>query len=157
MHTHIKSFMVGWVHKVCLEDCIWATTRQKQQNDLCAQRRLRSESFLSAWRKLGSLATHWAHSKDSDQTGRMLRLIWVFAGCTCHFVGFVTMQLIFQSTGPCAFGTSEMKMCSEDWFASPCVWTDLTYLCLGSLKWVLCKQCRPNSAASIKILTTWKL
>ena len=23
----------------------------------------------------------------------MPRLIWVFAGCTCHFVGFVTMQL----------------------------------------------------------------
>ena len=48
-----------------------------------------SESSLSAWRKLGSLATHWAHSKDSDQTGRMPRLIWVFAGLTlillfCH-------------------------------------------------------------------------
>ena len=39
-----------------------------------------SESSLSAWRKLGSLATHWAHSEDSDQTGRMPRLIWVFAG-----------------------------------------------------------------------------
>ena len=46
-----------------------------------------SESSLSAWRKLGSLATHWAHSEDSDQTGRMPRLIWVFAGRTatlCH-------------------------------------------------------------------------
>ena len=40
-----------------------------------------SESSLTAWRKLGSLATHWAHSEDSDQTGRMPRLIWVFAGC----------------------------------------------------------------------------
>ena len=40
-----------------------------------------SESLLSAWRKLGSLATHWAHNKDSDQTGRIPRLIWVFAGC----------------------------------------------------------------------------
>ena len=40
-----------------------------------------SESSLSAWRKLGSLATHWAHSEDSDQTGLMPRLIWVFAGC----------------------------------------------------------------------------
>ena len=39
-----------------------------------------SESSLSAWRKLGYLAIHWAHSKDSDQTGRMPRLIWVFAG-----------------------------------------------------------------------------
>ena len=41
-----------------------------------------SVSSLSAWRKLGSLATHWAHSEDSDQTGRMPRLIWVFAGRT---------------------------------------------------------------------------
>ena len=41
-----------------------------------------SESSLSAWRNLGSLATHWAHSEDSDQTGQMPRLIWVFAGCT---------------------------------------------------------------------------
>ena len=55
---------------------------------LCAQQRLRSawtspvwsESSLSTWRKLESLATHWVHSKDADQTGRMPRLIWVFAG-----------------------------------------------------------------------------
>ena len=52
-----------------------------------------SESSLSAWRKLGSLATHWAHSEDTDQTGRMPRLIWVFAGRTCHFAGFVTRRL----------------------------------------------------------------
>ena len=41
-----------------------------------------SESSLSAWSKLGSLATHWAHSEDSEQTGPMPRLIWVFAGRT---------------------------------------------------------------------------
>ena len=43
-----------------------------------------SESSLSAWRKLGSLATHWAHSEDADQTRQMprLRLIWVFTGHT---------------------------------------------------------------------------
>ena len=64
---------------------------KNKQNDLCPQQRLRinldihpvwSESSLSAWRNLGSLATHWAHSEDSDQTGRMPRLIWVFAGHT---------------------------------------------------------------------------
>ena len=43
--------------------------------------------------KLGSLAVHWAHSEDADQTGRMPRLIWVFAGHTCHFVGFVMRWL----------------------------------------------------------------
>ena len=41
-----------------------------------------SESSLSAWRKLRSLATHWAHSEDSDRTGHIPRLIWVFAGRT---------------------------------------------------------------------------
>ena len=42
-----------------------------------------SESSLSAWRKLGSLATHQAHSEDSDQPGwAPPRLIWVFAGRT---------------------------------------------------------------------------
>ena len=55
----------------------------------CVQRRLRSawasaqsdhESWLSSWIKLGSLATHWVHNEDSDQTGWMPRPIWVFAG-----------------------------------------------------------------------------
>ena len=52
----------------------------KQTKWVCAQR-LRSgwASSLSAWRKIGSLATHLAHSKDFDQIGRMPRLIWVFA------------------------------------------------------------------------------
>ena len=48
---------------------------------MCAQRRLRV--FAVCMKKnLGFLATHWAHSEDSDQTGRMPRLIWVFAGRT---------------------------------------------------------------------------
>ena len=41
-----------------------------------------SESSLSAWRNLRPLPTHWAHSEVSDQTGRMPRLIQVFAGRT---------------------------------------------------------------------------
>ena len=52
-----------------------------------------SESSLSAWRKVGPLATHNMHSEDSDQTGWMPRLIWVFAGRTGHFVGFDVQQL----------------------------------------------------------------
>ena len=39
------------------------------------------QSFLSAWRNIGSIA--------------MPRLIRVFARCTCHFVGFVMLWLIF--------------------------------------------------------------
>ena len=39
---------------------------------------------------------HWAHSEDSDQTGQMPRLIWIFAGCICHFVGFLMLWIICQ-------------------------------------------------------------
>ena len=45
-----------------------------------------SESSMSAWRNCGSLATYLAHCEDSDQTAWMSRLIWVFLGCTGHFV-----------------------------------------------------------------------
>ena len=65
-----------------------------------------SESSLSTWRKLGSLATHWVPSEDSDQTGRMPRLIWVFAGRTLillvlscrgsfQIVSFIMLLLLF--------------------------------------------------------------
>ena len=40
------------------------------------------QSSLSPWRKLGSLASHWAHSEDSGQTGRIPKLIWIFTGRT---------------------------------------------------------------------------
>ena len=53
-----------------------------------------SESSLSALRNIGSLATHWANSEDSDQTGRMPRLIRVFDGRTLIFCWFVMMRLI---------------------------------------------------------------
>ena len=56
-----------------------------------------SESSLSAWRKLGSLATQWAHSEDSDQTGWTPRLIWVFTGHT------VTL-LVLSCRGSCDDG-----------------------------------------------------
>ena len=57
-----------------------------------------SESSPSAWRKLGSLATHWAHSKDSDQNGWLPRLIRVFAGRTVILLvlfSFVMRRLIY--------------------------------------------------------------
>ena len=62
----------------------------EQQSGMCGQRRLRSawasalsdQSLLSAWRKLGFSATHWAHSEGSDQPGHPSSLIRVFAGRT---------------------------------------------------------------------------
>ena len=60
---------------------------------------VRSESSLCAqWvANDQSLFLH-ADSGDSDQTRRMPRLIRVFAGRTCHFVGFVMLWLIYWFT-----------------------------------------------------------
>ena len=63
----------------------------KTQISLCI-RPVWSESSLSAWRKLASLATHWAHSEDwSDWTDAQadLSLRWSHG----HFVGFVMLRL----------------------------------------------------------------
>ena len=85
--------------------CVPSTDRsacasaQSDQSSQCAQWVVKDPSFLHA------------DSEDSDQTGRMPRLIWVFVGCTdqpghppslirvfdgCtdHFVGFVMRWLI---------------------------------------------------------------
>ena len=54
-----------------------------------------SESSLSALRKLGSLDTRWAHSEDSDQTGRILgaqSLCWF-----CHVAAHLLFWCILFS------------------------------------------------------------
>ena len=87
--------------KPCAEDTDWCNWRSHGWSAICEPRHDKTnkvsvrpaktqismgirpvwtETSLSAWRKLGSLATHWAHNEDSDQTGRMPRLIWVIAG-----------------------------------------------------------------------------
>ena len=79
----------------------WAAARQNQQNDMYAHQRL-SSAWTSAQSDQSSLCAHWlakdpsflhADSEDSDHTGRMPRLIWVFTGRTYHCVGFVMRRL----------------------------------------------------------------
>ena len=68
--------------KMCLRTWysnIWATTWSEYSR--CAQWVAKDPRFLHA------------DSEDSDQTGRMPRLIWVFAGRS-HFVGFLVIGLI---------------------------------------------------------------
>ena len=55
-----------------------------------------SESSLCAQWVAKGPNFHHADSEDFDQTGWMPRLIWVFAGRTSHFVGFVMMRLILR-------------------------------------------------------------
>ena len=56
------------------------------ESSMCVQWVAKGPSFLHA------------DSEDSDQSGRLPRLIWVFAGRTSHFVGFVMMQLTYFNT-----------------------------------------------------------
>ena len=42
----------------------------------------------------GALATHRAHSEDSNQTGQMPRIIRSVTEQTCHFFGFVILRLV---------------------------------------------------------------
>ena len=80
-------------------DCVnkWAASWQNQQKDLCDQRPPKtqislgvrpvwSESSLGAHRVAEDSVFLHADSEDSDQTGRMPRLIWVFAGRRDHFI-----------------------------------------------------------------------
>ena len=76
-----------------------------------------SESSLSAWRSIGSLATHWAHSEDwSDWAGAQadLSLCWAHR----HFVGFVMSRLTSVNVVAAVsemVANSEQKI-SRTWF-----------------------------------------
>ena len=69
------------VSRLMTKPAKWHERPAKTQS---AQRRLRSESSLSARRKLGSLATHWAHSWSESSLG---------AHSLC---GFVMSRLKYQ-------------------------------------------------------------
>ena len=95
--SHDEAQLKDWDTINVMSRCCMA----KPTKDLCAKRRLRSawaytqsdQSSMSTWRNIKSIATHWVHSEDSDQTGQMPRLIWVFAGHTWQFVCFVMRRL----------------------------------------------------------------
>ena len=97
---------------------IWVASWQNQQYGMCAQRRLRS-AWAFAQSDQSSLCVHWvandssflhADSEDSNQTGRMPRLIWVFAGRKAHFVGFLMRRLIWFRSLKHLKGTFKMPL-----------------------------------------------
>ena len=110
--TPKTGFLVTWLNYIVLLndllECVcsaaiykWAAAWQNQQNDLCAQQKLRS-AWPSAQSDQSLLCAQWvakdqsflqADSKDSDQTGWMSTLISVFAGRKGHCVGFVLLWL----------------------------------------------------------------
>ena len=101
-----------------VSDQHWASAWQNQQNDLCAPQRQISLGIRPLWSE-PLLCALWvakdamllqADSEDSDQTGQMPRLIWVFTRHTsfcwfCHalaqlsFIQFLwKLQYIPQSS-----------------------------------------------------------
>ena len=105
--THRVSSMnkqIRWefLSRLMIEPTKWPLRPAKTQISL-GIRPVWSETLLSAWRKLGSLATYSVQSRDSDKTGRMPRLIRVFAGRTGNFVGFLLFRL------KCALQTARQK------------------------------------------------
>ena len=58
-----------------------------------------SESSLSAWRRFRSLAIQKLIWEDSDHTGRMHRLNWIFFECTWNIVGSAVGRLISSIAG----------------------------------------------------------
>ena len=82
---------------VCPCNIILSCNMTKPTKWVCIQRRhpsVWSESSLSAWRNIGSLATHRVHSEDwSDWADAQadLSLGWAHT----HFVGFIMSQLLY--------------------------------------------------------------
>ena len=115
-------------------------------------RQIWSESSLSAWRKLGSLATHWAHSKDSDQTGQMPRLIWVFTGSTVILLllwwggSYIFWVHCCMLKPPCSnFRTITAIISCDPIFTIFTVHLNMSRLMTKQTKW-LCAQWRLRSA-----------
>ena len=75
----VRNVYLGLQYKLLAKPTKWHVRPVKSQISL-GIRPIWSGSSLSAWRKLGSLATQWAHSEYADKSGWMPRLIWVFAG-----------------------------------------------------------------------------
>ena len=89
---HVWCYRMGKFIAVWIEMVYLSRSWQNQQNGMFAQRRRWSawasaqsdQSSQTVWRKLGLPIER---TVKTDQTGWMPRLIWVFAGRTCHFIG----------------------------------------------------------------------
>ena len=88
--VNLSPIRLLWLEVVAVMYPHMSCLMSKPTKWLCAQRRLRS-AWASAQPDQSSLCALWvakdqrflhADSENSDQTGRMPRLIWVFAGCT---------------------------------------------------------------------------
>ena len=113
------------------------TARQNQHQ--CPMRPAKTQISLGVctdWsgmpRLISSLCTQWivkdlsflhVDSEDADQTGWMPGLIWVFAGRTCHFLGFVVLRFTF-------FNIKTRNSSSFDWLRSSLLSQSFLFSCI---------------------------
>ena len=104
-HPSRQLYTVGLYYYIKLRHCMsrlvtkptyWHVRPAKTQISLSIRPVWSESSLCAQWVGKDPSFLH-ADSEDSDQTGRMPRLIWVFAGRTCHFVGFVIRRLIYTN------------------------------------------------------------
>ena len=94
-----RKLQANWHHNI-MDTTIhnWVTTWQNQQNTSAhgeiglVIRLVGSESSLYDLWAATDPDFLQVDSEHSDQTGQLIRLIWVFVGRTCHFVGFVMLR-----------------------------------------------------------------
>ena len=115
MKTELRTLLLCQIFKMfqCFKRSHLSRHMTKPTKWLCTHRRLRSAwAFMQT--DQSSLCAEWvvkdpsflhAYSKDSNQTGQMPRLIWVFFGSTCIFLvlscsGHI-YQLLSQLFEPC--------------------------------------------------------
>ena len=78
-----------WRRSISISISTFEPPHDKTNKMACAPsiRPVWSESSLSAWKHLGPLATLWAHSEDSDQTGRTV-ILFVLSWGSSFWEGF---------------------------------------------------------------------
>ena len=91
----ITGTSVQYMSRLMTKPSNWYVRPPKTQISL-GIRPVWSQFSLCAWWVAKDPSFLHADSDDSDQTGWMPRLIWVFPGCTRHFVGFIMRCLIFK-------------------------------------------------------------
>ena len=108
---------------------IWVGAWQNQQNDLCAQQRLRDHLCLSAWRTFGSLAMH------KVQLQKRLTRIWADAQANLSLRWVRSLFCLIVPHSLCVKWDLTCLI-SRD-LASLCAKWDLT----GLITWVVASLC----------------
>ena len=103
--THTKYLFI-YLSRLVTKSTKWHVRQSKTQFSLGIRPVWLESSLCAQWIAKDPRFLH-ADSEDSDQTRWMPRLICVFAGRTCHFVGFVMRRLIYSRSSAVSY--------LEDW------------------------------------------